>query len=127
MRKLSTAVAVGCCFTISAASCKQTPPPAQTGKLCPPLIELASIKPLACLVYGNHLLGVGNASKDAIPKGTPITFAAKLVNAGAYCATVPAPEPIPPHLFVVITGQPLFDDQAPCQAWQEVPPVVNTQ
>lgn len=122
MQKPSVTVALVCFFAITAASC------AQTKRSCPPLLQLeASIQPLGCYIYGNYLLGVGNPSAIAIPKGTPISFAAKLVNAGAYCATVPAPEPIPPHLFVVITGQPLFDNQAPCQAWREVPPVFKPE
>jgi hypothetical protein len=89
------------------------------------LIELTDVQPLGCFIYGNHLLGVGNASATPIPKGTTVSFTAKLVNAGTYCATVQVPEPIPPHLFVVIIGQPLFDDQAPCQAWRQVPPVLT--
>jgi hypothetical protein len=118
MQKPYVTVALVCFFAITAASC------AQTSRFCPPLLQLAaSIQPLGCYIYDNNLLGVGNPSAIAIPKGTPVSFAAKLVNAGAYCASVPAPEPIPPHLFVVITGQPLFDNQAPCQAWREVPPV----
>lgn len=73
---------------------------------------------------GYYQLEVGNASAIAIPKGTPISFVAKLVNAGAYCATVSAREPIPPHLFVVITTPPpVLDNQAPCQAWHKLPPV----
>ena len=120
MQKPSIRVALVCSFAITVASCAQIP---QTGRICPPLFQLEITQPLACYVYSNHLLAVGNPSAIAIPKGTPVSFTAKLVNAGAYCATVPAPQPIPPHLFVVITGQPLFDDQAPCQAWREVPPV----
>ena len=127
MQKSSVIVAVVCCFAITAASCMPTPQTAdttQTIKFCPPLLVLG-VRPLGCFVFDNHLLGVGNPSATAIPKGTPVSFVAKLVNAGAYCATVPTPEPIPPHLFVVITGQPLFDDQTPCQAWREVPPVLT--
>jgi hypothetical protein len=89
------------------------------------LIELTDVQPLGCFIYGDHSLGVGNASATPIPKGTTVSFTAKLVNAGTYCATVQVPEPIPPHLFVVIIGQPLFDDQAPCQAWRHVPPVLT--
>jgi hypothetical protein len=125
MQKPSVTVALVCFFAITAASCAQTPQTAQFGRSCPPLFQLEAIHLLGCYVDGNHLLGVGNASATAIPKGTLVSFAAKLVNAGAYCATVPAPEPIPPHLFVTITGQPLFDNQAPCQAWWEAPPVVK--
>jgi hypothetical protein len=123
MQKRSVTAALACFFAVTAASCAQTSQTAQTSRFCPPLFQLKAIQPLGCYIYGNHLLGVGNPSAIAIPKGTPVSFAAKLVNAGPYCATVPAPEPIPPHLFVVITGQPLFDDQAPCQAWREVAPV----
>ena len=90
---------------------------------CPPLIQLGAVQPLACYVY-DHQLRVGNRSKITIPKGTPVTFTAKLENAGAYCATVLTREPIPPHLYGgAISGQPLFDNQAPCQAWQAWPTV----
>src|SRR2546423_1115232 len=123
MRNRSLRAVLVSFFAIGAMSCAQAPPTAQTGKCRPPLIELADVQPLGCYIYGNHFLGVGNPSATTIPKGTPVSFTAKLVNAGAYCATVPAPGPIPPHLFVIITGQPLFDDQAPCQAWRQVPPV----
>ena len=125
MQNPSVTAALVCFVAITAVSCAHTPPTAQTRRFCPPLFQLAAVQPLGCYIYGNHLLGVGNPSAITIPKGTPFSFAAKLVNAGAYCATVPAPEPIPPHLFVVITGQPLFDDQAPCQASREVPPVLT--
>ncbi len=125
MRNLSATSILACLIAITAVSCAQTPPSPQTTRSCPPLFQLANVQPLGCHVDGNHLLGVGNASAIAIPKGTLISFAAKLVNAGTYCATVPAPEPIAPHLFVVITGQPLFDDQSPCQAWRQVPPVLT--
>src|ERR1700730_8841345 len=96
MQKSSVIVAVVCCFAITAASCMPTPQTAdttQTIKFCPPLLVLG-VRPLGCFVFDNHLLGVGNPSATAIPKGTPVSFVAKLVNAGAYCATVPTPEPI---------------------------------
>lgn len=105
---------------IGAMSCK-APETAQIGKCSPVKLELANVQPLGCFIYGDHTLGVGNASATAIPKGTPVSFAAKLVNAGTYCATVRVPQDIPPHLYVQIPGQPLFDGQAPCQAWWQVP------
>jgi len=74
------------------------------------------------------ITGLGGPTATTIPKGTAVSFAARLLNGGAYCTTVPAPEPILPHLFVVITGlygPPLFDDQAPCQAWRETTPEVE--
>ena len=125
MQKQSVSVALVCLSAITAASCAHTSQTARIRRFCPPFFQLETIQPLGCYIYPDHLLGVGNPSAVAIPKGTPVSFSAKLVNAGAYCATVPAPEPIPPHLFVVITGQPLFDEQAPCQAWREVPPVLT--
>jgi hypothetical protein len=121
MRNRSLRAVLVCFVVISAMSCAKAPPTAQTGKCRPTMLELANVQPLGCYIYGDHTLGVGNASATAIPKGTPVSFTAKLVNAGAYCATVPVPQDIPPHLFVPILGQPLFDDQAPCQAWREVP------
>ena len=119
MYKSSGAVALLCCFAIT-ASCEPAPQTPQIVKFCPPSVNL---QPLSCGVTNNYLVAVGNPNRFAIPKGTPISFEAKLVNAGAYCTTVPAPEPIPAHLAIDIRGQPLFDNQAPCQAWQEVPPV----
>ena len=125
MSNPSVADALVCFLAITAASCAQTQPP-RTARDCPRLLKLEDSQPLGCHIYGNHLLGVGNASPVAIPKGTPVSFEAKLVNAGVYCATVPVQEDIPPHLFVVVaTGLPLFDDQAPCQAWLEGPPVLK--
>jgi hypothetical protein len=127
MQKSSVTVALVSCFAITEASCTPTPQTAQTTQIsraCPPLFQLADIQPLACYVNRYYQLEVGNASAIAIPKGTPISFVAKLANAGAYCATAPAREPIPPHLFVVITTPPpILDNQAPCQAWRKVPPV----
>lgn len=129
MRKRAVTVALGCFVAIAAAaSCAQTPQTPQPTGRCPPLLDLAAFRPIGCHVYPNHFLAVGNPTATTIPKGTAVSFAAKLLNGDAYCTTVPAPEPIPPHLFVVITGlygPPLFDDQAPCQAWREATPEVK--
>ena len=125
MRNRSLRAVLVCFLFISAISCAKAPSTAQIGKCRPPLLELANVQLLGCYIDGYHLLGVGNASATPIPKGTTVSFTAKLVNAGTYCATVQLPEPIPPHLFVTIIGQPLFDDQAPCQAWRQVPPVLT--
>ena len=128
MSKTFVVTSLVCCLALAAASWAQSAqtPPAQNLKIqkfCPPLIQLGNVEPIACFVDNNHLIGFGNPTKFAIPKGTQVSFVAKLVNAGPYCATVVLREPIPPHLFVFITGQPLFDNQAPCQAWRNVPPV----
>jgi hypothetical protein len=124
MRKPSVAGILACLFAMTAASCDRAEQTAQRTRSCPPLLlSLATIQLLGCVVDDNHLLEIGNPSPPAIPEDTPISFVAKLANAGPYCATVRAPTPIPPHLFVPIPGQPLFDNQAPCQAWREAPPV----
>src|SRR5260370_32780010 len=126
MRNRSLLRAVFVSFLIiSAISCAKARSTAQTGNCHAPRLELANVQLLGCYIDGYHLLGVGNASATPIPTGTTVSFTAKLVNAGTYCATVITPEPIPPHLFITITGQPLFDDQAPCQAWRQVPPVLT--
>jgi hypothetical protein len=126
MRNRSVKVALVCLFAIGAMlmSCAKAPP-TQTGNCRAPQLELANVQLLGCWIDGNHLLEVGNATATPIPKGTTISFTAKLVNAGTYCGTVTSSEPIPPHLFIAFTGQPLFDDQAPCQAWRQVPPVLT--
>jgi hypothetical protein len=94
---------------------------------------MANAQTLACFVDQDHLLWVGNPSANPIPQGTELSLSAmrletngNCANPLAYCATVPAPEPIPQHLFIRVLGyQPIFDDQAPCQAWREVPPVLT--
>jgi len=119
---------------IMAAACKQPLQAAQhasIGRSCPPVVALATTEPLACYVDADHQLQVGNAGQSPIPQGTVISFAARRTNPDctpgpfAYCASVTLAEPIPPHLFLAITGQPPFDDQAPCQAWRDVPPVAT--
>jgi hypothetical protein len=119
-----TAVVV-CLLAVTGGSCRQTPSATRNTRSCPPMFRLADMQPLACWIDDNYLLEIGNASATAIPAGTSVSFVAKLVNAGAYCSAVRTTEPIPPHLGIVITGQPLFDNQATCQAWREVPPVVK--
>jgi hypothetical protein len=133
MQKSSVNITAACCLAIVVASCtrNQTSQTTQTTELtltnrsCPPFVQLASIQPLGCYIDNNHFLGVGNPRPPAIPRGTIIFFTAKLENAGAFCASVPAPRPIPPHLFIAIGGQPLFDNDAPCQAWLQTPPVLQ--
>jgi hypothetical protein len=126
MQKSALTVALVFCFAVCAASC--TPPPPQDFRLCPPSFQSQVLQfnliPLDSYIGSDHVLRVGNASSVAIPQGTRIFFTAKLVNAGPYCATVLAPEPILPHLYVRIVGQPLFDDQARSQAWR-IAPLVN--
>ena len=127
-------------FVVAVSACvpaTQTTPAPQTQsasglRQCPPILQLASLRPLACMVSSNHLLGVGVATPPAVPAGTQISFIAKLFNQGpncgdpgSFCGSVTLKEPIQVHLFTTITGQPLFDAQSPCQAWQEVPPVVT--
>jgi hypothetical protein len=93
---------------------------------CPPMNRfLANTRSIGCSIDNNHLIQIGNPTGVAIPKGTPLSFTAKLENAGLYCATVPAPSAVPPHLFVTITGQPLFDQQGPCDAWWSPPLLLN--
>ena len=125
-------VGVAGCIAILAVACRQTqqaPQHAAIERACPPVVALATTEPLACYVDADHQLQVGNAGPGAIPQGTIISFAARRANPDctpgpfAYCASVALAEPIPPHLFVAIPGQPPFDDQAPCQAWRDVTPV----
>jgi hypothetical protein len=125
MKNASVTVAMACCFVLSAASCAQTRQISPVDKMCPPLLELGAIELLACWVNNNHKAEIGNASNSEIPKGTVISFTAKLENAGPHCSSVPAPRPIPAHLSITIDGQPVLDDQAPCQAWREATPVIK--
>ena len=127
-------VAIAGFIAITIMACRQAEPASQhasLGRSCPPVVALATTQPLACYVDAAHQLQVGNAGPSPIPQGTTISFAARRTNPDctpgpfAYCASVALAEPIPPHLFVAITGQPPFDDQAPCQAWRDVPPVAT--
>jgi hypothetical protein len=125
MKNAPVILARACCFVLGATSCGQTRQIPPVDKMCPPLLELGAIEPLTCWVNTNHQVEIGNASKSEIPKGTLISFAAKLENAGPRCTSVPAPSPIPAHLSITIGGQPVFDDQAPCQAWREATPAIK--
>ena len=70
---------------------------------------------LVCWIDGYFLLNVGSVTR--VRKGTPISFIAKLANAGLYARTIPLPRDIPPHLFVTFTGLPVFERNSECEAW----------
>jgi hypothetical protein len=107
----------------TASSAGPCPP---SGENCPPMDRfITNTRSLGCFINGYHMIEIGNPTGVAIPKGTPLSFTAKLMNAGLHCATVSAPRDVPPHLFVPITGQPLLDQQGPCDAWWSPPLVVN--
>jgi hypothetical protein len=83
---------------------------------------------LSCFIQ-NHMLNVGNQFPSVIRMGTPISFVAKLENAGFYARTIILPSDIPPHLSVNLSVAfpgvlPLFDNNSRCQAWWVRPPVV---
>jgi len=122
MRKPVFQAVASLSIAMSLMSCA---PSALVGLGCPPP-PIVSVKELACLVNNDHQVQVGNSGPPAIPNGTIVTFTAKLENAGNHCATVKISKPVPPHLFITITGQPLFDGSAPCKAWRKVE-LVNTQ
>lgn len=126
MQKTPFTATLVCCLAIAASPCTKAPQTQQGTKPCPPPppnAQLVTIQQLTCFVDIDHRLNVGNPSGSAIPKGTPVFFTAKLENADLYCSKVPAPEPIPPHLSISIPGQPVFDHNARCQAWLELPRV----
>jgi hypothetical protein len=123
-------VGLGACGP-AAQNVPQTPA-AGSLRPCPPLFNLGSLRSLACLINSNHQLQVGIGAPPAIPVGAKVSFIAKLFNqgpncsdAGSFCGAVTLRDPIQPHLFTTITGQPAFDDHSPCQAWQELPPVAT--
>jgi hypothetical protein len=128
---LLVAVGLGAC----APTTQTTPPPQphNAGGLrpCPPIFQLASIRPLICQVNSNHQLEVAITRPPVIPSGTVVSYVAKLFNAGncadprLYCGSVTLRDPILPHLYTTITGQPALDDQSPCQAWAKDEPVVT--
>ena len=132
MQKTPFTATLVCCLAIAATPCTKAPEPQQTtqipqgNKPCPPAqpnAQLVTIQQLSCFVDTDHRLNVGNPTANAIPKDTKVFFTAKLENAGLYCSTVPAPQPIPPHLSISIPGQPVFDHNTQCQAWLELPRV----
>src|ERR1044072_5823683 len=107
MQKTPFTATLVCCLAIAATPCTKAPETTPTTATtqnpqrttpCPPPASMTGIRPLSCFINNNHRIQVENRSSTAIPKGTQIFFTAKLENAGAYCANVPAPEPIPPHL-----------------------------
>jgi hypothetical protein len=119
MRKACVTAGLGCILSIAALSLAEA---RVTGA---PVAQIGKRISLACFIDNNHLLNVGNATPPAIPRGTPISFTAKLENAGSYSSTVPAPKDIPPHLFVTFTSLPVFDSAATCLAWRITMPVAK--
>jgi hypothetical protein len=92
---------------------------------CAPSDHFVNVQNLVCTVTHDHLLQIGSARPPVIPEGTSITYIAKLANAGNHCATIKIREPIPPHLNIVITGQPVFEAGSVCKAWRKLPPVLE--
>jgi hypothetical protein len=82
-------------------------------------------RPLACWVDEFYRLDVGSAY--ALPKGTPISFKAKLAEYpySHYDRTIPLPEDIIAHLWVTLSRPPYIPKLAGyCEAWWVQPPVV---
>ena len=140
MQRVSITAVLACLLSVGMAGCSpavqnapvQPGPGGHVNLGCPPVFQLANMVPVVCFISSGHLLQLGNASAAPIPSGTEVSFVARLQNVGPqcdivgpFCGSVTLRAPIQPHLSVTITGEPPFDNMAPCQAWRKVPPVAT--
>jgi hypothetical protein len=120
MVKLLLTLALACLCTIGTTSCSYS-----QASRCPPASRyVANTRSLACWISTDHVISVGTGGSFPIPKGTQVSFLAKLADGRLYCWTEPTPEVIPPHLSIDIYESFTFDTKGACDAWWS-PPLIN--